>query len=529
MNKIAYKLMVAISLAALILQGCVGPNTNIDTISNNEIDTTMKNYDVDYTDIKQAKIDTDAAEVHDPSIIKEGDTYYIFGSHMSAAKSSDLASWEMMTSKKNSYSINNPVYSDMKNLDSGEFAFTGNGASLIPTDDKGTHVWAPDVIYNEKQNLYYMYYCVSSTFNASTIVCGTSESVEGPYEWKENLLYSGVTINNIEETNIYEFVDEEYAVAHYTSKAGYEYNYKDYPNCIDPTVFYDNDGKMWMVYGSWSGGIFLIEIDEETGSVIHPELDEDNNVDPYYGKKLLGGGHHSIEGPYILYDDQTGSYYLFVSYGELTRDGGYQIRVFKSDKVDGPYVDMNGAAPGKNDAHEYYGLKLSGNYYLPSLEAGYKATGHNSAFIDDDGKKYVVYHTRFDKPSERHTPKVKQYLTNKEGWPCLLPYVTAGECVSDNGYSIEDIVGRYYVINQGIAINAEVAEPVIFYLNEDGSVDGQEVSGTWQSSDDSYYMKIVINDIEYSGVFCSMTDEAGTDVMVFSAVGNNESVWGVKY
>ena len=45
---------------------------------------------------------------------------------------------------------------------------------------------------------------------------------------------------------------------------------------------------MWMVYGSWSGGIFLIEIDEETGYPIYPEADEENLVDSYYGKKLLG-------------------------------------------------------------------------------------------------------------------------------------------------------------------------------------------------------------------------------------------------
>lgn len=508
-----FKLITAIFVSVLLLQGC-GSNNN---------------YEVDYTNVERTKINSDSAEVHDPSVIRDGDSYYIFGSHMSAARSSDLSEWEMLTSKKNSYSKNNPVYTDMNNLDSGEFVFAGNGKSIIPTEDKLTHVWAPDVIFNKSQDMYYMYYCVSSTFNASTIVFGTSDKIEGPYEWKENLLYSGETVKNIDKTNILDYVDEEYAISHYTKKAGYEYNYKDYPNCIDPTVFYDKDGKMWMVYGSWSGGIFLIEIDEKTGRVIHPFLDEKNNIDPYYGKRLLGGGHHSIEAPYILYDEETDYYYLFVSYGELTRDGGYQIRVFKSDKVDGDYVDMNGAAPGKNDAHEYYGLKISGNYYLPSLEVGYKATGHNSAFIDNDGKKYVVYHTRFDKASERHTPKAKQYITNKEGWPCLLPYVTSGESVSENGYSQDEISGRYYVINQGTEITSEVAEPVILYLKKNGKVEGQEVNGTWKEENDSYYMTITIGDTEYSGVFCSMLDEAGTKVMTFSAVGNNESVWGVKY
>lgn len=51
-----------------------------------------------------------------------------------------------------------------------------------------------------------------------------------------------------------------------------------------------------------------------------------------FWKRLLGGGHKSIEGPYILYDEESGYYYLFVSYGSLTREGGYQMRVFRSKR-----------------------------------------------------------------------------------------------------------------------------------------------------------------------------------------------------
>ncbi|MGV2644090.1 family 43 glycosylhydrolase, partial [Clostridium perfringens] len=38
------------------------------------------------------------ASVHDPSVIKTGDTYYVFGSHLAAAKSKDLMSWDMVAS-----------------------------------------------------------------------------------------------------------------------------------------------------------------------------------------------------------------------------------------------------------------------------------------------------------------------------------------------------------------------------------------------------------------------------------------------
>lgn len=98
------------------------------------------------------------------------------------------------------------------------------------------------------------------------------------------LIYSGFNRKTISGTDVLDYVDEDYAYKNYIK--GAQYNYEDYPNAIDPTVFYDADGRMWMVYGSWSGGIFLLEIDKTTGLVIHPEADKANNVDPYYGKRL---------------------------------------------------------------------------------------------------------------------------------------------------------------------------------------------------------------------------------------------------
>lgn len=192
---------------------------------------------------------------------------------------------------------------------------------------------------------------------------------------------------------------------------------------------------------------------------------------------------------------------------------------------------MNGEFPldTQNYGQAPYGLKLSGNYNLPSLEVAYMATGHNSAFVDDDGKKYIVNHTRFDNATEDHEPRVHQFLVNEEGWPCMLPYATSGETVSASGYDAQEVTGKYYLINQGTGIDAEIAQPVMIYLLEDGSVRGENVDGVWEKKEDSYYMNITLGEKKYSGVFCQMKDEAGTDVMTFSAVGSNESIWGVKY
>lgn len=480
-------------------------------------------FTVNYDDVKTANVSS-GVSVHDPSILKANGTFYIFGSHMSCAKSTDLLNWEKVA---DGYSRSNPVYGQIYDVADEAFAYSGNASSAIKTDDGTTHVWAPDVIYNKTTGLYYMYYCTTSTWNASNLCYGISKTPEGPYEWQGALIYSGFDSSTIQYTDVLDYVDETYTKVHYIKNGAY--NFENCPNAIDPTVFYDKDDRMWMVYGSWSGGIFLLELDPDTGKVIHPAADEENGVDPYFGKKLMGGGHLSIEAPYIMYDEVSGYYYLFVSYGSLVSNGGYQIRVFRSETVNGEYVDMNGAYPKKGSAHSRYGLKLSGNYELPSMKTAYMATGHNSAFVDEDGKMYVVYHTRFNDGGEYHSPRVHQMFTNQEGWLCELPYQTQGETISETGYDTEEAAGRYYMIDQGTDISSNIACPEVFYLNKDGSVTGKEIEGTWEMTDGTYYMHLTMGEEEYSGIFCRMKDEAGTDVMTFSAVGANKSVWGVKY
>lgn len=490
-----------------------------------EINEMTYDYTMKLSDLPTGDVSAPGVAVHDPSILKADGKYYIYGSHMSAAVSDDLKSWKMIA---DGYSRTNSVYGQIYEVADEAFAYAGSKDSIIPTDDKSVHVWAPDVIYNEKTGQYWMYYCTSSTWNASNLCMAISDSPEGPFIWQKALIYSGFhNDETIAATNVLDFVDEDYVRSHYMH--GLEYNYNDYPNAIDPTVLFDADGRLWMVYGSWSGGIFLLELDPETGDVIHPEPDEANNVDPYFGKKLLGGGHMSIEGPYIMYDEADGYYYLYVSYGGLVSAGGYQMRVFRSATIDGDYEDMNGKVPYKGDDHAKFGLKLSGNYKLPSLSVAYMATGHNSAFIDGDGKSYVVYHTRFNDNGEGHSPRAHQVIVNEDGWPCELPYQTSGETIAEEGYALDEVTGRYFVVNQGHAINADIANPVILYLNSDGTVSGRESSGTWNMKGGTPYVSVAIDGIEYKGVFCAMKDEAGIDAMTFSAVGDNTTVWGVKY
>ena len=282
-----------------------------------------------------------------------------------------------------------------------------------------------------------------------------------------------------------------------------------------------------MSYGSWSGGIFLLEIDPATGYPIYPVDDKD--ADPYYGYRLIGGGHHSAEGPYIQYDAENGYYYLFVSYGDLQSDGGYQIRQFRSEKPTGPYVDVAGNTLEDQDDHFNYGLKMMGNYTFPSLNYTYMAPGGQSTFQDDDGKYYITYHQRFDDGTEYHEPRVHQMYTNEDGWFVAAPFATMGETLSEKGYKKSDVSGTFYVVNHGTDISSKIREAEA-YAFADGKVTGGEKSGTYEVKEGTDYITITLDGVVYKGVLMEMTDEAENPVFCFSAAGDNEeTLWGVQY
>ncbi len=498
------KILMAAGALALLLAGCGGGN------------------EMTAEEIKEHKGSFSAgASVHDPSIYEENGTYYIFGSHMEAAKSEDLRNWKSFAT---GVSKNNPLFDNLFDEPRKAFEFVGRN------EEGGYSVWAPDVIYNEKMGKYMMYFCTTSTYKRSTLCFATADNPEGPYTFQDTILHSGFTTADAKNKEQI-FGDVNFDMRKYMLTG--DYNNLQWPNALDPAVFYDENGKLWMVYGSWSGGIYLLELDEETGYPIFPEEDQENEVDSYYGKHLIGGMHQSCEGPYILYDEESGYYYLFVSYGGLTADGGYQIRLFRSENPDGPYVDAKGENFGLNvEDHTEYGLKMMGNYTFPSLPYSYLSPGHNSAFMDEDGKLYLVYHQRFSDQGEVHEPRVHQMFRSQDGWLVAAPFATQGETLREEGNSSKELAGTYYYVNHGTDISSEVHEAEELHLTSGGKIEdasGKNV-GSFSTEENSPYITLSIEEEEYQGVLVDMEDEAGNPVLCFTAAGeSNQSVWGVKY
>ncbi len=435
--------------------------------------------------------------VHDPMLFtEEKGKYYIFGTHFASAVSSDLRNWEHLTGE---FDGRDKLFSDLFDDSCDHFKF------IKGFKGRFKDVWAPDVSYNPYLKKYVMYLCSSGSYIKSSISMATADRPEGPYRFEERLLDSGFTRETVSETNIKRVMGKKYDGGRYLKKNG-NYNNLAYPNCIDPNTFHDEKGRFWMVYGSWSGGIFLLEIDEKSGKLIHPAENKKEHVDPYYGRRLIGGGHKSIEGPYVLYDPVSRYYYLFVSFGWLARDGGYQIRLFRSKAPEGPYTDMKGRTFGRVPHHEDYGLKLMGNYGFPSLQTAYKAPGHCSAFIDEDGAMYVVYHQRFDDETQRHEPRVHRLFRTKDGWLTAAPFATKDEEELDKAPD-----GKYFLVCHGSDISGEI------HSANEVTVKGGVV------------LELKIKTPEKSRAIFRQTDEAGNDIIALSWVSENLSFWAVKY
>lgn len=495
--------------------------------------------------------------VHDPSIIKAEDgTYYVWGSHIDAAKSKDLQNWIRFT---NGYTTpNNVEFGDLSGNLKKAFDWAGENledCDKLNPNSSGFAVWAPDVIWNPDyvnsdgtKGAYVMYFCTTSTYMRSVICYAVSKNPDGPFTFVDTLIYSGFTENDsyaaskdgkkkvnrkYTSTNIDELIDSGTVTYNKEWFSNKNFNNQLFPNAIDPTIYYDTDGKMYMTYGSWSGGIFTLEIDPVTGRCIHPKSGKTSDgrmIDSYFGTKLSGGYHKSGEGPFIEYNPDTGYYYLWVTYGGLTSDGGYNMRVFRSKNPTGPFYD----AAGRNAIMEWNtnldstGVKVMGNYKFSSLDKAYMACGHNSVLHDDDGKWYLFYHARFDDGFEFHEVRVHEMFFNDEGWPVVTPFEYGGDHISEGGYEEADIVGDYEYINHGNATDGNIINYQNIKLNADHTISGA-VSGKWEQSPYNSEAVITIGNQRYSGHFIAAENEKGVKVMSFTAVGdNNQTVWGVQ-
>lgn len=521
-----------------------------------------------------APLNTKAISVHDPSIVKDPTSgkYYVFGSHLAFGKSDDLLSWSNITTNVNT---------DFNNLFGDVWANYGSTQKNSKLDG---NMWAPDVTWNDTMKKWCMYMSINGNDWHSAIVLLTADNIEGPYEYVDEVVFSGfwdkpfgsggvntlmgekslhvnsedittkMKITFVEESSYesrLDYTDVKKVLGDNVNIGKYKNTDKSCVNAIDPVVTYDEEGNLWMTYGSWSAGIFQLKLDLATGlrDYNYKYPDEDNKSDAYLGYKIAGGFYNSGEGPYIIKADKY--YYLFISLGNLEASGGYNMRVYRSEKINGPYVDQNGTSSiltywdasigfqAIEVASKYNtkkGLKLLGAYEMYGVSKPQVAQGHNSALVDDDGKIYLVYHTRFANSGEGHEMRIHQMFVNEDGWLVAAPYAYSGETLPKDGYKANEIAGNYeFILHDPAKVYVETAttpdkgivKSEAITLGADGTISGAH-SGTWKLTKGANAV-LTIDGKEYKGVFLKQkTESTDEEIMTFTAVGNNLSVWGVQ-
>ena len=557
--------------------------------------------------------------VHDPSIVMDvtGSTtnpkYYIYGTHLGRAKTyatRNYQIWNTFKTGEENAGTSNSLFADVngklvnfkdaystqmvkkvKNYKGEEVDFPNFDAHAWQA--KGNNVkgmqWAPDVIYNKTMKKWCMYMSLNGDNWCSTIVCFISDDLEGPWIYQGPVVCSGFSgryaHNGFAASG--DWKNTDLAIATGCTSLPQQYNTDEWspygPNCIDPCVFYDDDDNLWMSYGSWFAGIFMIKLDKENGlrdyTYTYPyqvkgvtttagAADANATSDPYFGKKIAGGWGVSGEASYI---QKVGKfYYLFMSYGGLTAAGGYQIRVFRSEKPDGPYKDcltstgidamydkyiLNFGSDAKRDE----GVKLFGNYQWETMPNVELAQGHNSAIVDHKGRALIVYHTRFNNGTEGHEVRVHQLFVNQDGWLVAAPYEFSGETYTDNDiatqqlYGATEVEGDYQIIAHPYRQNTAAMayeKPVTIHLNADGSISG-EYTGKWELVSGTSYINLTLKgvatanaEVKFKGVLTKQTiDYTNIKALCFTALSSSDglatsggaslqtrglSIWGSK-
>ncbi len=514
-----------------------------------------------------------AVSVHDPSVVHSaGKVFYVIGSHRGWARSTDnMVNWSGLDNgglfgKLNSAGrVVTANFADafsthearrVKTVIDGterEVDFAGFDAKTWAHGDQADWnisgmMWAPDLIYNPNSEKWMMYMSLNGDYWHSVIVLLTADKITGPYVYQGPVHYSGFRNTTTPEIS-WKKTDLEIVLGEQASLPA-RYNKGNdwgtyWTNDIDPNVFFDQDGELWLDYGSWSGGIFMIKLDKQTGlrdyTYTYPVTNDGGGralSDPYFGKRIAGGYYSSGEGPYIHHIGDY--YYLFISYGGFAPDGGYEMRTFRSATPDGQYVDA-----GNLDAcyHNRYwlnfgpnaqtngGMKLMGAYNGWGLQTvGECAQGHNSVVTDEQGRTFVVYHTKFNNGTDGHLVRTRQLFLNENGWLCSAPFEFDGETTTDAdnrsgcAFTADEIAGTYDVLIHKYKMNHEKMEevtPITIKLTADGKVTGAR-TGTWRMKEGTAYITLTLGGVAYKGVVVPQTLD-GTTIPTVGITATAES------
>ncbi|MBN2213793.1 MAG: arabinan endo-1,5-alpha-L-arabinosidase [Bacteroidales bacterium] len=299
--------------------------------------------------------------VHDPVMIKQDSTYYLFctGFGISVWSSNDMVNWKK----------EKPVFDKAPQW-----------ALEAVSGFKG-HIWAPDITYHDEK--YYLYYSVSA-FGKNTSCIGlvtntTLDPADPGFKWTDE----GKVVQSVPGRDLW--------------------------NAIDPNLAFDEAGDPWLVFGSFWSGIKLVKLNSELSAIAEPEEwytvakrprdFKTDDADP---------GEGAVEAPFIFKKGKH--YYLFVSFDFCCRgiNSNYKIMAGRAEKITGPYTDREGRRLDQGGGT----LMLQGN-------DEWAGVGHNSAYTFN-GTDYLIFHGYDNGDNGKPKLLIRKIIWDEAGWPEII-------------------------------------------------------------------------------------------------------------
>lgn len=481
-------------------------------------------YADDYTPIAswEDRSEWNLANVHDPSVVKQGNYYYMYQTdasygnaheghgHFHARRSMDLVNWEYMGSTMD---VAPSWVKDSMNANR-----VSMGLPEIQTPAYG--YWAPCV--RKVGGVYRMYY--------SLVVHELIEGTDGCASWGERPYIGLMECTDLASN---QWVDKGMVVT--SVPDGVEDYYRDSCNdwssyykfnAIDPSMIITPEGEHWLVYGSWMTGIAAVQLDPATGKPFQLNTIED------YGVRIAGRGSaltnrwQGLEGAEIIYNADTGYYYLFLAYDELSK--AYNTRVARSTSITGPYLSITGL--DVSQGAECWPMLT--HPYKFNNHTGWVGFSHCSIFQDDQTQKWYY-------ASQARLPEgvpginvsnaimmghVREIKWNSNGWPVVAPERFAD--VPETEMTEEDIVGTWQQITMQYQYQVQQT-PVSVTFNSNGTLSGG-ATGTWSLNAETN--TLFVNDVECELFDAWDWERSPRDVTItYSGLtSDGKPVWGKK-
>lgn len=490
-------------------------------------------YADDYTSISawSNRDQWNLSNVHDPSVVLAEDGYYYMyqtdasygnthteGGHFHGRRSKNLVDWEYLGGTMQS--LPDWVIPKLNEIrqEMGLSEVTPN------TDDFG--YWAP-CVRKVRNGLYRMYY---------SIVCpGT---LDGDGTWSERAFIG--LMENDNPANNDGWVDKGYVITNASDKGlNYHVAADNWANCyykwnaIDPSYIITEDGKHYLVYGSWHSGIALVELDGETGKVKaelpNPWGDSDDIA--AYGKLIatrhMGNRWQASEGPEVIYHD--GYYYLFLAYDAL--DIPYNTRVARATNIEGPYLGMDGTDVTNSGGDI---LPVVTHPYKFSSGYGWVGISHCCVFDDGNGNWFFASQGRFPAnvggnaySNALMMGHVRSISWTKEGWPLVMPERYGA--VPQVEITEEELIGDWEHIDLSYSYGNQKTSNKMTLSADHTVTEGTWSGATWEYDSNDRILKFS-NGVEvYLQRETDWEASPRTHTIVYAGYGSNcKTYWGKK-